>query len=188
MQESKKERRSFYRQLQLSFPEEHFQRWNSQLASALEQVLKNLPSGLVAAYRAKPREADVSSIFFAKRRFCFPRVLDKKGHMEFREADPQDQSHFDLGSFGILEPKKSLPLCEKSKIVACFVPLLAFDAKGRRLGQGRGFYDRFLEGFPGKRIGVAFEWQFSPQDLPAEETDQVLDIVVTEHGVRKLKP
>lgn len=187
MQDSKKERRTFYRQLQLSFPDEHFQRWNAQLASALEQVLQNLPAGPVAAYRAKPREADLSSIFPSKRRFCFPRVLDKKGLMEFREADPLDKSHFEMGSFGILEPKKSLPLCAKNKIVACFVPLLAFDAKGRRLGQGRGFYDRFLEGFPGKRIGVAFEWQFSPQNLPAEETDQVLDLVVTEHGVRTLK-
>ncbi len=106
--------------------------------------------------------------------------------MEFRVANAQDPDQFEEGSFGILEPKKSLPLAKKKEIVACFVPLLAFDSKGMRLGQGKGFYDRFLRDFSGKRIGLAFEWQFSPLDLPKEKTDQSLDLVITEHGIRKI--
>jgi 5-formyltetrahydrofolate cyclo-ligase len=182
---AKKEKRAFYRQLQTGFPEEHFRVWNAQLAAPLQQLLQNLPAGDIAVYRARPREADLSSLFTFPRQFCFPRVLSKNGEMEFRYADPLNPMHFAVGSFGILEPQKGLPLADKNKIVACFVPLLAFDGQGRRLGQGKGFYDRFLQGFPGERVGVAFEWQFSPHDLPAEETDQVLDYVITEHGVRK---
>lgn len=184
--QAKKEKRAFYRQLQTSFPEEHFRLWNAQLAEPLQQMLQNLPAGEVAVYRARAREADLSSLFSSPRTFCFPRVLNKNGQMEFRVADPLNPQHFDIGSYGILEPKQNLPVADKKRIVACFVPLLAFDGKGRRLGQGKGFYDRFLQGFPGIRVGVAFEWQFSPHDLPAEETDQVLDFVITEHGVRKI--
>jgi 5-formyltetrahydrofolate cyclo-ligase len=185
MQDQKKERRSFYRKLQGSFPEEQFGLWNERLSEPLKEYLHCLPSGVVAVYQARSREADLSAIFPLNREFCFPRVLSKNGEMEFRLANPMDPKQFEIGSFGILEPKKTLPLVDKREIVACFVPLLAFDAAGRRLGQGMGFYDRFLQGFSGKRIGVAFEWQFSPTALPSEETDQVLDLAITEHGIRK---
>ena len=66
------------------------------------------------------------------------------------------------------------------------VPLVAFDARGYRLGYGGGFYDRTLEGLRAKRptvaIGFAFADQESPE-VPIEDTDQRLDMVVTENGV-----
>jgi 5-formyltetrahydrofolate cyclo-ligase len=68
------------------------------------------------------------------------------------------------------------------------VPLLAFDAGGFRLGYGGGFYDRTLEGLRAKgpviAIGFAFADQEIPQ-VPIEETDQRLDMIVTEAGVRR---
>jgi 5-formyltetrahydrofolate cyclo-ligase len=66
------------------------------------------------------------------------------------------------------------------------VPLVAFDAKGGRLGYGGGFYDRTLEDLRAKRptlaIGFAFDAQ-EAQDLPLEPTDQPLDMVITESRV-----
>nr|WP_247748274.1 5-formyltetrahydrofolate cyclo-ligase [Ruegeria sp. R13_0] len=66
------------------------------------------------------------------------------------------------------------------------VPLVAFDAKGGRLGYGGGFYDRTLEGLRAKRptlaIGFAFDGQ-EAEGLPLESTDQPLDMVVTESRV-----
>ena len=68
------------------------------------------------------------------------------------------------------------------------VPLVAFDINGGRLGYGGGFYDRTLELLRGKRatlaIGFAFDAQ-SAEDLPLEPTDQPLDLMVTESGVRE---
>jgi 5-formyltetrahydrofolate cyclo-ligase len=65
------------------------------------------------------------------------------------------------------------------------VPLLAYDARGYRLGYGGGFYDRTLEGLraAGKitAIGFAFEAQ-KAREVPIDATDQRLDIIVTEHG------
>ncbi|MGH1465883.1 MAG: 5-formyltetrahydrofolate cyclo-ligase [Cognatishimia sp.] len=69
------------------------------------------------------------------------------------------------------------------------VPLVAFDAKGGRLGYGGGFYDRSLQQLRSKRatlaIGFAFDAQMT-DDLPLEPTDQPLDLIVTETGIRDL--
>ena len=61
-------------------------------------------------------------------------------------------------------------------------PLLAFDAKLNRLGQGAGYYDRAFERFPDAwRIGVAWSVQ-QVAELPTEPWDIPLHAVVTEQG------
>ena len=66
------------------------------------------------------------------------------------------------------------------------VPLVSFDRNGGRLGYGGGFYDRTLEGLrargPVMAIGFAFGAQ-EAEDLPLEQTDQPLDMIVTERDV-----
>jgi 5-formyltetrahydrofolate cyclo-ligase len=61
--------------------------------------------------------------------------------------------------------------------------MLAFDRHGHRLGSGKGFYDRYLEGLNARTIGVAFECQMHSEDLPVEPHDRPLDCVVTEQQV-----
>ena len=65
------------------------------------------------------------------------------------------------------------------------VPLLAFDARGHRLGYGGGFYDRTLAALDAKlAIGIAYAEQ-EIETLPIHERDHPLDIVVTERGLRR---
>lgn len=67
------------------------------------------------------------------------------------------------------------------------VPLVAFDARGFRLGYGGGFYDRTLEGLRAKRPTIAIGFAFDAQEMdavPIEDTDQRLDFIVTESGLR----
>jgi len=69
------------------------------------------------------------------------------------------------------------------------VPLVAFDRRGGRLGYGGGFYDRTLEMLRAKRPTLAVGFAFAAQEadeLPLEETDQPLDMIVTERGVIEL--
>ena len=70
------------------------------------------------------------------------------------------------------------------------VPLLAFDAAGHRLGYGGGFYDRTLAALrangPVTAIGVAYAGQ-EVENLPQEEFDERLDMVLTENGLRAFK-
>ena len=61
------------------------------------------------------------------------------------------------------------------------VPGVAFTAAGHRLGQGGGWYDRFLTGLrPGvARIGVCFA-ECLVDELPTEAHDVVMDLVLTD--------
>ncbi|MCA0873217.1 5-formyltetrahydrofolate cyclo-ligase [Seohaeicola saemankumensis] len=66
------------------------------------------------------------------------------------------------------------------------VPLVAFDARGNRLGYGGGFYDRTLQQLRSRRATLAIGFAFDGQEageLPLEATDQPLDMVVTESRV-----
>ena len=66
------------------------------------------------------------------------------------------------------------------------MPLVAFDARGYRLGYGGGFYDRTLARAAGRRPTLAVGFAFAAQELPEvpiEETDQQLDVIITETGL-----
>lgn len=54
-----------------------------------------------------------------------------------------DNTKLALNNYGIPEPVNGLEI-NHQQIDVVFVPLLAFDEKGNRVGYGKGFYDRFL--------------------------------------------
>lgn len=186
---TKTERRAYYRRLLESFSSPHFQDWNQKLGPRLLEVARKIPpQSFVTVYNARPKEANLSALFELPLCFCFPRVLSEDGQMEFRWVkDVSDQGEFELGPYGILEPKKTNSLVAKEDVHTCFIPLLAFDKSGRRLGNGHGFYDRFLNGFSGLKVGVGFEWQCSLTPLPEEAHDQRLDIAITEWETRNFR-
>ena len=88
-----------------------------------------------------------------------------------------------VGPFGAKVPASQKELIPEVLIV----PLVAFDDNGYRLGYGGGFYDRTLEKLRGQRKTIAIGFAFSAQradKVPTEPTDQRLDAMVTELGVR----
>ena len=86
-------------------------------------------------------------------------------------------------AFGTFRPDGPV---ERPDIV--FVPLLAFDGSGNRLGYGGGFYDRTLAALPDcEAIGFAYEAQRVPC-VPAEPHDRSLSRVVTEKGLTNCQP
>lgn len=162
---------------------------NERLCVHLKKLMDALsPTGYVAAFRARAGEPGVDGLFYENLRFCFPRVTAAQtGDMEFREvAHPVEDVSFEVGAFGILEPTLRSPIVPKAAVEVCLVPLLGFDSAGGRLGQGKGFYDRFLAGFRGRVVGIGFELLCAKEALPMEDHDRWLDMVVTEFGVRKL--
>jgi 5-formyltetrahydrofolate cyclo-ligase len=93
------------------------------------------------------------------------------------------------GGFAVMQPDPGQPKLAPEVVL---VPLLAFDARGHRLGYGKGYYDRTLRslraaGAARRTIGIAFALQEVPE-VPATSFDEPLDAVVTEHGLRICAP
>lgn len=82
------------------------------------------------------------------------------------------------GQFGIREPKASCAEIPLERLGLILVPGVAFDLHGRRLGRGRGFYDRLLPEIRGVKCGVAFDEQMV-DTVPAGRLDMRMDFVLT---------
>ena len=80
----------------------------------------------------------------------------------------------------IPEPRAALPQIAPSTVDVVLVPGVAFDAAGRRLGYGGGYYDRLLRDLEATvpRIAGAFDEQVI-DCVPAVDHDQRVDFVVT---------
>ena len=96
--------------------------------------------------------------------------------------------------FGILEPDPSWKLIDPAaptgKRLLVLAPGLAFDRQGRRLGKGKGYYERFLRGMraahPAGRdswaVGLAFTEQLVDR-VPVSAHDELLEGIVTDREV-----
>ena len=113
-------------------------------------------------------------------RTAFPVSHKDEIHLEFRYVESIDD--FVDGEYGIKEPNVFCNTVIYFSDCICIVPALAFDKTGMRIGYGKGYYDRFLENFPGVSIGVTFS-KFIVSKLPIEEKDIPVDFIVTEKGV-----
>lgn len=110
---------------------------------------------------------------------CVPVVTGKGQPLAFHRWTPQ--CDMVSGAFGAMIPAQANPVVPEVLIV----PLLAFDARGARLGYGGGFYDRTLEALRAQRETVAIGFAYSAQQadhIPLEKTDQPLDMLVTERS------
>jgi 5-formyltetrahydrofolate cyclo-ligase len=86
------------------------------------------------------------------------------------------------GAYEILEP--NLGICsqvDSEEIDFVLLPGVAFDESGSRLGQGGGYYDRFLETLSSKvtLVGYSFEEQISSEKLILEEHDRKVNFIIT---------
>lgn len=97
--------------------------------------------------------------------------------MTFREhTDPFGETDLSPGAFSLLQPSAGAREVTPDIV---FVPLVGFTAKGERLGQGGGHYDRWLAEHPrAMTIGMAWDVQLL-EALPTEPHDVTLDAVVT---------
>ncbi|MBP3459396.1 MAG: 5-formyltetrahydrofolate cyclo-ligase [Lachnospiraceae bacterium] len=118
------------------------------------------------------------------KRVFVPRVSGRE--MEFYEI--RDLKECIPGFMGILEPPEDAqPFVFGKKMkredTLMILPGLAFDEKGKRLGYGGGFYDRYLAKHPDCiKMGIAYDFQCR-EEVPTEETDICADIIITEKRV-----
>ncbi|MBI5419849.1 MAG: 5-formyltetrahydrofolate cyclo-ligase [Deltaproteobacteria bacterium] len=133
-------------------------------------------AGEVGTDRIRSRYLSARALLF------YPKVMDD-GHLSFYPDGGEDG--WVRGKYGLLEP--FVPAGAqglRSGFDLVVVPGMAFDARGRRLGRGSGYYDRFLVGLDGTvvTVGLAFSRQLL-QEVPVDHWDVPVDVVVTEDGV-----
>lgn len=94
-----------------------------------------------------------------------------------------DNTKIKKNEYNIPEPIDGIEV-PLSKIDVVFVPLLAFDKKGNRVGYGKGFYDKFLSECKPETIKIGLSF-FEPEELITDvfETDVLLDYCVCPNGV-----
>lgn len=137
-------------------------------------------------YAALPDEPDLS--YLAKKalsdgkRVAYPRCIPGTHDMTFHYV--LDPSRLSAGSYGIAEPSSDLPLFdpEGQSCSVCFIPAVAADKNGYRIGYGGGYYDRFLSGFNGTLAAVTFS-DFLFDKVPRGQYDIQADFTVTEGGI-----
>lgn len=145
-----------------------------------------LRSRQIAAYLPARGEIDLTSVLaHALRRkasTCLPAIDPADGSMQMHRLDLHTALH--VNPWGIEEPVS--PLVPPSAINLILMPLVAFDDQGNRLGQGGGYYDRYLARLSGwhrpLKIGVAYAFQ-QVERLEPDPWDIPLDAVVTPEAV-----
>ncbi|QZH74910.1 MAG: 5-formyltetrahydrofolate cyclo-ligase [Erythrobacter sp.] len=145
-------------------------------------VLELVPEGAtIGFYRADPGEAPASSYarFFmeAGHRIALPRVTTLDQPMAFHlHTDPYGEGDLIPGVMGLMQPAADAPLVVPEVL---FMPLVGFTERGERIGQGGGYYDRWLAAHPSTiAIGLAWDMQMV-DDLPVEAHDMPLTAVIT---------
>lgn len=136
----------------------------------------------VCAFSALPCEPDILTPWPATKKICLPRVVGTTLNLHTIEHAGQ----LVAGRFGISEPPIHAPLAEP-KADLILVPGLAFDPSGTRLGRGGGYYDRFLTGVEGLRVGVCFQ-EVVFDRIPCEPHDVMVDFLATPEGIISCGP
>ena len=168
---------------------------------AIQQKLLALPEFVdrktVAFYMSMGKEVQTSGMIRQaiglEKRVLIPKVYREKAQFLWSEIRNIDQE-VSQGTFGILEPKEHyLRVTPWKEVELVIVPGIAFDLKGRRIGFGKGYYDRMLARLEGTclRIGLAFEVQIVPEipqlkhDIPVQKLiteERVISCSAKEHG------
>lgn len=145
-----------------------------------------LPKGVpIGGFWPIGEEIDIRPLLFALLEAGHPLYLPETPKRGLPLIFRRFQGEEDLrpGRFGTRHPGG-----EEGRPEIFLVPLLAFDARGRRLGYGAGYYDLTLARYPAAlRLGCAFAAQEVPV-VPAGPRDLPLDAVATEAGIRIFLP
>ncbi len=153
-------------------------------ALSLKEVLEAENVGSYISFRNEVSTLGLISGLVAAGKKVFVPYMDY-GKIEFtRFVSAQELAP---SYYGVQEPATKIP-ADLSTIGVFFVPGLAFDKNGNRIGWGKGFYDKFFSAhrLKGARIGLAFDFQVV-EKIPATEHDEKMDAVVTEKKVYRFK-
>lgn len=176
----KQELRSCLRDTREKLEPEYVKNSDLSIYNKLISLPEYVSAENIFCYYSIDGEADTHAIIShalkAGKRVYLPVVYDG-GLMEAVEVS--DVFRLIPGKLNIPEPPRDGRVLVPGTEDIAIVPGLAFDRDGYRLGQGGGYYDRFLKTWPGVSVGLCRR-KFLLNELPIECHDMKVDKVVTE--------
>lgn len=198
MEAEKQQMRATLRRMRGRLAQGEVQRLSTEICRRAQKLPHFQAAASVGLYLSADNEVDPSSLLLAataSEKAVFLPVVDRHQRTmclaRYRAGDP-----LVTGAFGIREPllptESSACIAAGSPRIAAldvlFLPLVAFDPQGWRLGYGGGYYDRFLRHKQGGRVerpvlvGLAYHFQEVPV-LPHAPHDIPMDWVITDQAV-----
>ena len=164
-------------------PPEERESKSREICRQIAQIEEYQNAQTILFYMPIRGEANITPLLQARLREGRKCLLPKCGDERLLELFYINDLDLDLtiGKFNILEPCGRAIPCTAEGISVIIVPGVAFDAYGRRIGYGKGYYDRLLSSLRGKTalIAPAFELQLV-DSIPADACDMPVDYIVTE--------
>ncbi|AYC29572.1 5-formyltetrahydrofolate cyclo-ligase [Paenisporosarcina cavernae] len=161
-----------------------------QIESLLIQCVKNQPNwqkvGItISHYPEIETRHIIEKLWELGKKVVVPKCTHKTREMDFYEITSFDQLENVFLYLQEPNPQKTT-LASKESIDALIVPGIAFNKEGYRIGFGGGYYDRFLAGFKGDTVSLAFTEQLR-MDVPVEKYDLPVDMLITSQQVISCK-
>ena len=183
MEVSKTDLRKIFTEKRRSLSNEERKVLSAQICRNVAETPVFKQSLCVAFYAADASEADLWELFDkfnGEKKFFLPRYRAEEKIYEMVQIHNRT-ADLVSGKYGLEEPNPDLPSATENeyKCMLYLVPGVAFDSQCRRLGRGKGFYDRLLADAEFS-LGIFYECQRFAGDIPAEPHDISLDMIVTE--------
>lgn len=178
--EEKQRLRSVMRRMERELPQRYKQSADQAITAHLVAIPEYQEASTVFCFVGTIHEIDTRPILAdalaTGKRLCVPLCVGK-GIMELRQIHSLEE--LSTGAYGILEPPEESPVVCPDEVDLAILPCLTCNHLGQRLGQGGGYYDRFLSGYRGGTVLLCRE-KLIREEIPLEPHDYPVPWVLTE--------
>ena len=181
--EEKQLLRKTIRAAERELPQSYKDRSSAEICAHLAAMPEYLAADTVFAFVGTAREIDTTAfledVLARGKRLCVPLCVGD-GLMDLHHITSLEQ--LNTGAYGIREPSEDTPIVPVDEVDFAVIPCLSCSHGGKRLGQGGGFYDRFLAKYRSASVLVCRE-RLTREELPVEPHDLPIPWVMTEKGL-----
>ncbi len=166
-----------------TLPASACERRSAQIAERLAGLEELVAARTLLAFSSIRNEVktrpSIEAAWSAGKRVALPRVVGDE--LELRLVEP-DTALIE-GAFSVPEPPDSAAPLAPSEVDFAWIPALAVDPRGYRIGYGGGYYDRLLPKLHDACVCVvAYDFQLI-SEVPEQPFDVKVDLVVTDERV-----
>lgn len=182
-QEEKQQLRAVMRARERQLSDRYRRESDQAIAAHLTAMPEYQAAGTIFCFVGTPHEIDTRPILenalATGKRLCVP-LCTGPGMMELRQITTLSQ--LSPGAYGIPEPPEDAPTVSVDETDFAILPCLTCNHLGHRLGQGQGYYDRFLAHYRSGAVLLCRE-KLIREEIPLEPHDYPIPWVLTERGL-----